>query len=339
METKLKIGIVGCGKQAEKHIECIKKIPKVEVVISDLNLEMAKSLSGKTGVAWAANTGDIFSDASTRAVVICTPTPTHVDLIEAAVRAGKDVLCEKPFCEYKTDNSRLEALADERDRIVMVGYVYRFVPIFEEGHQLIARQLVNGESITLGRVLSAYFRLGGRGGHQKWKHIKDMGGGAINEMLVHMVDLASWYFGPLEKIDVISCDLRYPTRLINGEEIKCDAEDFILMRCFGRNGIEVHCQADLITPAFTQYVEIQGENGTFMGSIQPDMPSFIFLKEGRGGYSSGKTEIKFGRRNVLDLQMISFVQAVINREAPDRNTVRDSLELNSVMAEIRTQTG
>ena len=50
--------------------------------------------------------------------------------------------------------------------------------------------------------------------------------------------------------------------------VTVDAEDYVMIRCFGANGIEIFCQADLITPVFCQYVEIQGENRTFMGSIQ-----------------------------------------------------------------------
>jgi myo-inositol 2-dehydrogenase / D-chiro-inositol 1-dehydrogenase len=186
--------------------------------------------------------------------------------------------------------------------------------------------------------LSAFFSLGGRGEHKIWKHQKATGGGAINEMLVHMVDLANWYFGPLQDIQVISCDLRAPQRIIDGQEVSADAEDYVLLQCVGNNGIRVLFQADLITPAFIQYVEVQTENGTFMGSIQPDMPSYVFLKKDSGGFSAGKTVLNYGRRNVLDIQMLNFVHAIIKREVPDRNTIADSLELAKNMAEIRRQT-
>ena len=67
------------------------------------------------------------------------------------------------------------------------------------------------------------------------------------------------------------------------------------------------------------------------------MPSFVFLKESRGSYSEGKTELRYGRRNVFDIQMMSFIQAVLRREAPDRNTIDDSLMLMHIMGEIRKQ--
>ena len=73
-----------------------------------------------------------------------------------------------------------------------------------------------------------------------------------------------------------------------------------------------------------------------MGSIQPDMPSYIFLKESRGGYSVGNTVLNYGYRNVWDIQMLSFVQAVLSRSL-DRNTLKDSIELHRVMKEIKRQ--
>ena len=335
--NKIKIGFLGCGKQAGKHIVSLKKIPNVELVLGDIDRAQAQELAERNKVSWVGDLDNIFADEDIMAVIICTPTQTHASLIKNALEAKKDILCEKPLCDDMAEAVALQELEQQSQQIVTVGHVYRYVPIFEEGHKIIDEQQVNGESLVLGRPLSAFFRLGGRGGHQIWKHQKASGGGAINEMLVHMIDLANWYFGPLTNIEVISCDLRSPERYVNGEKVGVDAEDHIWIRCLGRNKVEIFCQADLITPAFSQFVEIQGENGSFMGSIQSDIPSFVFLKESRGGYNTGKTELRFGRRNVFDIQMMSFIQAVLRREAPDRNTIDDSLMLMHILGEIRKQ--
>lgn len=334
---KLKIGIIGCGKQAEKHILSLKKIPNISLVLADINLQLAEELAKRTGFSWVKSVEEIFTDPSIIAVVICTPTPTHIELIKKAINSEKDVFCEKPLCEYQQDPAELNELVKKSKRIVMIGYVYRFVPVFEEAHRLIKQQSIDGTSLVFGKTLSAYFRLGGQGSHQAWKHKKATGGGAINEMLVHMVDLANWYFGPLKNIEVISCDLRCPKRIINGEEIIADAEDFVIIRCYGQNDVEIYCEADLITPAFSQYVEIQAENGSFFGSIQSDISSYVFLKEARGGYPSGKTFFNYGYRNVWDLQMLTFIQAILTKSSLDKDTIEDSIELHKIMREIKSQ--
>ena len=51
------------------------------------------------------------------------------------------------------------------------------------------------------------FRLGRRGSHKAWKHRAQTGGGAANEMLVHMLDLALWYFGEPESATRLAGDI------------------------------------------------------------------------------------------------------------------------------------
>lgn len=335
--VKVKLGIIGCGKQASKHISSLKKIPGIEMVLADINNKLARTLAEKNGQIWVEHTDDIYSDERIQAVVICTPTRTHASLIHKAIDAHKDIFCEKPLSDSLEEALKIKKHITTSGRFLMVGYIYRFVPIFEEGFKLVRKLQIKGESLILDKPLSAFFRLGGKGGHELWKHKKATGGGAINEMLVHMIDLANWYFGPIRKLEVISCDLRYADRMIQKEMIKADAEDYILVKCIGANGVELFCQADLITPAFSQYVEIQGKNGSFMGSIQSDMPSYVFLKESRGGFGSGKTDLNYGGRNVLDIQMMYFIQSILSKELPDRNTIEDSLELIELMDDIRRQ--
>ncbi len=334
---RLKIGIIGCGKQAGKHVASLNKLPGLELVLADKDVELARSLAGQAGASWIEAPEGILADDDVEAVVICTPTQTHVPLIRQAVEAGKHLFCEKPLANSLERAEGLQEEVAASGRIALFGYVYRYVPIFEEGFRIFRDQAVNGKSLVMGKPLSAYFRLGGRGSHQAWKHKKASGGGAINEMLVHMIDLANWYFGPLSDIEVISCDCRYPERWIQGERVTVDADDFIVVRCRGVNDMEIFCQADLITPAFTQYVEVQGENGGVMGSIQPEMPSYVFLKRDAGGFGAGRTELKYGRRNVLDMQMLYFVHCLLRGELPDRNTIQDSMALMRVMNEIARQ--
>jgi predicted dehydrogenase len=323
----LKIALIGCGKQAPKHISGLRKLAGVELVLADINSQSAEKLGAQHGVPWVSRVEEIFDDPGIKAVDICTPTPSHVDLIFRAMAAEKDFFCEKPLCGSLQEARTIVDQLESTGRRGMVGYVYRFSPVFEVGHSFFEDVPFGGESKVLGKVVSAFFRLGGRGGHQLWKHLKAHGGGAINEMLVHMIDLALWYLGPVRDAQVLACELLRPKRLIAGKLEEADAEDYVLVRLKTQSGVEVLCQADLITPAFTNLVEIQGENGTFMASIQPEMPSFLFCHEGAAGYPAGKTPLKFGVLNLFEAQMAEFVHMVRWQKEPSRCTFRDSLRL------------
>ena len=117
--------------------------------------------------------------------------------------------------------------------------------------------------------------------------------------------------------------------------VQVDAEDYVLARFQMESGVEVLCQADLVTPAFSQYVEIQGENGTFMSSIQPSMPSFVYCINDNEGYPAGQTDLSFGSQNMFESQMAEFVRAVRNREQPTRSTLQDSVLLIEALNQLQ----
>ena len=334
---KIKVGIIGCGKQAGKHVSSLQKMPGISIIAADINIEYAQNFALQKKCEYAKSPEILIDDATVDALVLCTPTPSHVPLIRQALEQRKHVFCEKPLSESLEEAESLQDALERAGTILMLGYIYRFVPVFEECYRLFQEDTLDGSSLSLGRPLTGYFRLGGRGSHQVWKHKKDMGGGAINEMLVHMIDLVNWFFGPIDDIDVISCGVLLPERTIDSQIVKADAEDYILVKCVTSAGQEFYCQADLITPEFCQYVEIQAENGTFRGSIQGESPSYVFLKEGRAGYDSGKTIFNFGQRNMIDIQMTSFIQCVRKEVQPDRNTLHDSLELMKSINKIKEQ--
>ncbi len=333
--SNVMVAIIGCGKQAPKHISGLRRIPGVDIILADKDVSLARKLGEKESLPWLESVEEVFTNADINAVDICTPTPSHAPLIRDAVKAGKDFFCEKPLTEDFDEAKELAELVEKNGRIGMVGYIYRFAPIFEQGKSITKGVSLNGECMTLGGVSVAHFRAGGRGSHQRWKHVKAHGGGAINEMLVHMVDLAVWYFGAVKDVDVLACDLLRPQRKIQGDLYDVDAEDYVLVRLTTESGVNVFCQADLVTPAFTQFIEIQGDRGTFVGSIQADMPSYLYVEEEVAGFQKGKNLLDFGGRNLFEAQMADFINSVQTGEQPSRSTVQDSVLLMEAMMKIK----
>jgi len=73
-----------------------------------------------------------LDDEGVDVVHVCTPNGLHVAQAEAALRAGKHVVCEKPLATSAADAERLTALADEVGRVLAVPFVYRYHPIVRE---------------------------------------------------------------------------------------------------------------------------------------------------------------------------------------------------------------
>ena len=326
-----KVAIIGCGKQAPKHLKGLRSAnDQLDFILFDVNEDAAKSLGEAEGLKWTTDILEILSDNDVVAFDICTPTSFHKPLITQAIDAGKDFFCEKPLCETVEEAIEIKNMVSANDRIGMIGYVYRFAPVFVEAKKII-------ESGALGDVVMAQFRIGGRGSHQVWKHLKKTDGGALNEMMVHMLDLAIWFFGDVKESKVLVNELLRSTRTIQGKEENVDAEDYLVVRSKMESGVDVLLEADMITPAFSQHVEIQGSNGTFVGSIQPDRPSFLFLEKEMGGYSAGKTMIGNDGSNLFGEQMSEFINAITDHRQPSKCRVEDSVKVLEAVKQIKEQ--
>lgn len=97
-------------------------------------------------------TGDlegVFEDGDVDAVAIATPAETHGDLVRRALKAGKDVFVEKPLCLSVDEGEELVRLAEEEDRILMVGHLLWY-------HRAVLRLKEMVDSGELGRIQYIY---------------------------------------------------------------------------------------------------------------------------------------------------------------------------------------
>lgn len=332
----MKIAVIGCGRQAVKHVAGLRKCANVDIVLVDKLPDLARNLAEREGLAWVESVDEVLGDPEIGAVDLCVPTPFHAPLIRQALTAEKDFFCEKPLCETAAQAREINELSARGRRIGIVGYVYRHAPVFQQARSILEGAAETGKSSVIGTISVALMRIGGRGSAAAWKHRRSEGGGAINEMLVHMLDLAVWYFGPVERADLFAKDLFRPERLIAGKMEQADAEDFVAARFWTRSGIPVVIQADLLTPSFTQLIEVQGDNGTLMASIQPEMPQFVFALKAAGGYPQGRTVLDAGEDNFFDAQMANFVSALRQRPAQQDPTLTDSVHVMSALEMLKS---
>ena len=319
---KTRVGVLGCGKIAERHLNAYRKLD-VEVTVSDI-VPRGEMISSNYGARWEPDPQRLLEDGGVDVVDVCTPTPTHAELICAAVDSGKHVFCEKPLARTVEEAQAIRARAEQSDCIVTVGYLYRFHPAF----QFVKTVLEEG---VIGAPHFATFRLGGRGSHKAWKHRRETGGGAGSEMLVHMIDLALWYFGEPERVTNLHTVTMLPEREIEGERVAVDAEDLVLLRLESRSGVESLCQGDLLTPGYMNHVEIQGDNGSLMSSILDYLPTTVYCKEPRGIFDRGHTFESFGKVDLFERQLTHFLATVRGEEPPTLNSVEDSIRLMQVM--------
>lgn len=122
------IGIIGYGHWGPNHARIFNNQLDSRVVAiadaSEARREAARKLiSGATTVS---DHRALLDSPEVDAVVIATPLTTHYGLVKEALKAGKDVLVEKPLCHTSNEAQELCDLAEESGRILMCGHIFRF---------------------------------------------------------------------------------------------------------------------------------------------------------------------------------------------------------------------
>ncbi len=127
----LKVGIVGCGKIADGHVEEIQKMPEVARVVGVCDREpiMAEQIAMRYGLAYHTHDVErLLSEQEPDVVHITTPPASHLPLAKLALDAGCHVYVEKPATLSLRDTRALVGHAEKANRKITVGYTYLFDP-------------------------------------------------------------------------------------------------------------------------------------------------------------------------------------------------------------------
>jgi len=129
----IRFGLIGTGRIGQVHAANIAANPDTALAwICDPFVEGANALAARFGGRVTTDAAEVFAPGAIDAVLVASPTPTHVDLIARAVEAGIPVFCEKPI---DLDIARVDALAPKIAAAgvpVALGFNRRFDPAFAE---------------------------------------------------------------------------------------------------------------------------------------------------------------------------------------------------------------
>ncbi|MCB1493307.1 MAG: Gfo/Idh/MocA family oxidoreductase [Rhodobiaceae bacterium] len=326
----MKICTLGCGKQSEKYAGSLKKRGITDIVVTDVDAGARAAFAEMFGARTFETLDEVLAEGGLDGAMICTPLPSHTPLATQLIEAGIPFMCEKPLAATVGDVETLVALASERGVKGGITFTYRYAPAFET-----LREVLADPAAPLGTIRSAVFRVGGRGNHRFWKHRKP-DGGVTHELFSHMLDLAVWLFGEFDNLDVCFQKQVFPTRKIGGVEEPVDAEDATLVTGRTSGGVECVFVSDFYTPSFTQYLEVQGENGAYFGSIQPIHPARLVLNAPAGAYAKGVNELAKPGNPVDSIvgELLDVIAGTGSFRCPLEDALVTQRHMQSVLAQI-----
>jgi len=190
----VKFALLGAGRIGKVHAKALSGNPDAELVaVTDAFSDAAKAISAAYGCK-ISTIDEIAADPAIDAVVICTPTNTHADLIEKFAHAGKAIFCEKPI-DLSVERVRqcLETV-NQTGASLMVGFNRRFDPQFAAARQAI----LNGK---IGDVEMVHITSRDPGPPPA-DYIK-VSGGIFRDMTIHDFDMARFLLGE-EPVEVFA---------------------------------------------------------------------------------------------------------------------------------------
>jgi len=192
MADQIRWGIIGTGSICTSFAEALAMVPEAKLMaVGSRSKEKSKEFGEKFNIPHRHGTYEaLVSDPEVDAVYVGTPHTFHMENTILALKAGKHVLCEKPFCINATQAAKMIKLARDKKLFLMEAMWTRFFPVMSK-----VREWLRAGHIGEPRLVAADF--GFRAGFDPKTRIFDpaLGGGALLDVGVYAISFASMALG------------------------------------------------------------------------------------------------------------------------------------------------
>lgn len=225
------LGIIGTGNIITKsYLPVLLSLPDVKIAgLCDLDADRLAVASDMVPyeVHTTSDYKTVLEDDGTDALIIATPTDSHVQLAREACMTGKPVFLEKPLAPRLDEAVNLWRHVKTQDANVQVAYVYRHSPLIHKMAELLATG-------TLGDPIQMWAHEFRGAFYEDWRYRKHRSGGALLEKTCHHADIFNWFFQGLPQRvyaaggqAVIKRNQQTEVRAVDGRMLTVDDSDVL----------------------------------------------------------------------------------------------------------------
>ncbi len=191
---KVKVGIAGLGRSGWSiHAMGLEKLPDMFEIaaVCEKNAERASEAKDKFSCSTYSDFSELIADQDVELVVVATPNHLHSENSIAALRAGKDVVCEKPMAVSLKDADEMIKAASETGRTLSIFQNRRYALDFRKVMEVVS-------SGKLGRIVMVKMMWQGFARRWDWQTLKQFSGGELKNTCPHAIDQALQFFKGVE---------------------------------------------------------------------------------------------------------------------------------------------
>ena len=209
MKSVLGIGVIGMGWMGQVHSRAYaavgdrfydQEIAARLVICADDTEERAEEARARFGFEQCAtNWRAVIDHDEVDVVIIAAPNFLHHTMCLAAAEAGKHVFCEKPVGRSPEETEEIVRAVQRAGVMSFTGFNYRWAPMVQHAHNLIAR----GDLGELTHYRGRFFSMYGSNpmGTLSWRFEADKGGsGVLGDLMPHVIDMAHFQVGPIRRV-------------------------------------------------------------------------------------------------------------------------------------------
>lgn len=141
----INVALVGAGRIGRVHLESLATLCAKDVNIHTICDGVARDLEAlakEHNAAAVRDLEDVLKDTEVDALVICTPTDTHYDIINRGIMSGKHVFSEKPVSQSLKETLQVAELAEKHNKKFLVGYNRRFDINYKKAEEIVRNKTI-----------------------------------------------------------------------------------------------------------------------------------------------------------------------------------------------------
>lgn len=251
----IKVGLVGIGGMGMVHFNAYRRLKNARVVaVADIRCDMAREKAKDTDARIYSSLDELLANEECDMIDICSPSYLHTEMAIKALRAGCNVLCEKPMSISTADTGKVIEAAKKHGKLFMTAHVVRFM----QPYRYLRSVIEKGE---LGKLVHLDMkRLSGipLWSWDDWMRDVKRSGGTPFDLSIHDIDFAYSVFGE--------------PAFVNGiyKELRDDDSDYIV--------------SNLVYDGFT----VTARGGWYLSSLGFDAGFLAIFEKGTVELSCGK---------------------------------------------------